>query len=73
MTEHPEIGIISSYIDEFETDWSKPNHLKTFPLTHEELYQMAKFRNPLNHMSVMMRKNDLIRIVVTFRIPYIGL
>ncbi len=71
MTEHPEICIISSYIDEFETDWTKPNHLKTLPLTHEELYQMSKFRNPLNHMSVMMRKDDIIHIGSYIHIPYI--
>lgn len=50
--EHPEVGIISSYIDEFNEDWKKPTHLKTLPLTHDELYEMAKFRNPLNHMSI---------------------
>ena len=71
MNEHPEIGIISSYIDEFAEDWTRPNHIKTLPLTHDELYQMAKFRNPLNHMSVMMRKNDIIRIGSYRHIPYI--
>lgn len=71
MTEHPEIGIISSYIDEFYEDCSKPTHVKTHPLTHEELYEMAKFRNPLNHMSVMMRKDDVIRIGSYRHIPYI--
>lgn len=69
--EHPEVGIISSYIDEFNEDYNKPNHLKTLPLTHEELYQMAKFRNPLNHMSVMMRKKDIIKIGSYKHIPYI--
>ena len=71
MDEHPEIGIISSYIDEFSEEWSKPTHVKTLPLTHEELYEMAKFRNPLNHMSVMMRKDDVIRIGSYRHIPYI--
>ena len=71
MDEHPEIGIISSYIDEFSEDWAKPTHVKTLPLTHEELYEMAKFRNPLNHMSVMMRKDDVIRIGSYHHIPYI--
>lgn len=69
--EHPDVGIISSYIDEFETDWTKPIHIKKLPLTHDELYQMAKFRNPLNHMSVMMRKNDIIRIGSYRHIPYV--
>ncbi len=71
LTEHPEIGIISSYIDEFAEDWNNPNRVKTLPLTHEELYQMAKFRNPLNHMSVMMRKDDIIKIGSYRHIPYV--
>lgn len=69
--EHPEVGIISSYIDEFETDWTRPTHVKKLPLTHDELYHMAKFRNPLNHMSVMMRKNDIIRIGSYRHVPYV--
>ena len=71
MELHPEVGIISSYIDEFADDWKKPTHVKTLPLTHEELYEMAKFRNPLNHMSVMMRKDDILRIGSYRHIPYI--
>lgn len=71
MDEHPEVGIISSYIDEFEEDWTKPMQVKKLPLTHEELYQMSKFRNPLNHMSVMMRKDDVLRIGSYRHIPYI--
>lgn len=69
--EHPDIGIISSFIDEFDSDWSTPNNIKRLPLTHEELFQMAKFRCPLNHMAVMMRKEDIIRIGSYRHIPYI--
>ncbi len=71
MMEHPEVGIISSFIDEFAEDWSMPSHLKTLPLSHEELYQMAKFRNPLNHMAVMMRRDDILRIGSYRHIPYV--
>lgn len=71
MDEHPEVGIISSHIDEFDTDWTKPQRRKTLPLTHEELYQMAKLRNPLNHMSVMMRRDDVLRIGSYRHIPYV--
>lgn len=70
LEQHPEVGIISSYIDEFDTDWTHPTHLKKLPLTPDELYQMAKFRNPLNHMAVMMRKEDVIRIGSYHHIPY---
>ena len=71
MTEHQEIGIVSSYIDEFADDWTRPRHKKTLPLTHEELYQTAKFRCPLNHMAVMMRKEDIIQIGSYRHIPYV--
>ena len=71
MDTHPDVGIISSYIDEFEDDWTKPTHLKALPLTHVELCQMAKFRNPLNHMSVMMRKDEVLRIGSYRDIPYV--
>lgn len=71
MESHPEVGIISSYIDEFDEDWTRPKLTKTLPLTHDELYEMAKFRNPLNHMSVMMRKDDVLRIGSYRHIPYI--
>jgi len=71
LEEHPETGIISSFIDEFSEDWTKPTNLKILPLTNESIYQMAKFRNPLNHMSVMMRKDDVIRIGSYRHIPYI--
>lgn len=69
--EHPDVGIISSYIDEFDTDWTKPSRLKKLPLTSDELYQMAKFRNPLNHMAVMMRKDDVIRIGSYHHVLYV--
>lgn len=71
MKEHPEVGIISSYIDEFIDDWHSPIHTKTLPLTHQELYEMAKFRNPLNHMSVMMRKDEIISVGSYSNIPCI--
>lgn len=68
--EHPDVGIISSYIDEFDTDWTKPSRLKKLPLTPDELYQMAKFHSPLNHMAVMMRKDDIVRIGSYHNVPY---
>lgn len=33
---------------------------KDAPLTHEKLVKLAKFRNPVNHMSAMFRKSSII-------------
>lgn len=70
MEEHPEVGVVSSYIDEFDTDWTKPNNVKTLPLDHEELYERAKLRNPLNHLSVMMRKEVILGVGSYRHVPY---
>ena len=71
MDEHTDVGIISSYIDEFLVDHACPMAVKTLPLTHEELFQMAKFRNPLNHMAVMMRRDPVLKIGGYRHLPYI--
>lgn len=70
LEEHPEIGIVGSFIGEFDTDWKHPNRTKTLPLSHEELKEMAKLRNPLNHMTVMMRRDEILRIGSYNNIPY---
>lgn len=71
MKVHPEISIISSYIDEFEEDWKSPTKKKELPLLHEDLVEMSKFRNPLNHMAVMFRKSDILEIGSYRHIPYV--
>ncbi|MBO4693925.1 MAG: glycosyltransferase [Clostridia bacterium] len=62
MAEHQDVSVVSSYIDEFETDWAVPIRKKELPLTHKELVEMAKFRNPINHMAVMFRRDDIMEI-----------
>lgn len=68
--EHPEVGIISAYIDDFDTDWTKQEYIKKIPLEHEELLQWIKFRNPLNHNVVMFRRDDILRIGSYHHLPY---
>lgn len=57
---HKDIAVVSSYIDEFYDNWRKPCRYKEVPLVHEEIVKMAKYRNPINHMAVMFRKNAVI-------------
>ncbi len=62
MKEHPEVSVVSSYIDEFETDFACPIRKKELPLMHKELVKTAKFRNPINHMAAMLRRDDILEI-----------
>ncbi len=60
LEEHPEVDIVGSYIDEFNHCCNNPDRVKILPLTHEKLAKLAKFRNPVNHMSAMFRKSAVI-------------
>lgn len=60
MQEHPEIDFVSSAIDEFNTDWHQPHNVKHMPTTHDELVQMTKMRNPMNHMAVVFKKTAVL-------------
>lgn len=70
MNNHTEVSIISSHIAEFDSDWSKPFDTKKLPLTHDELKKMAKVRNPLNHMAVMFRREDILELGSYRHMPY---
>lgn len=56
LQQHPEIDILGTCIDEFDTDWERPLRKKQMPLLHAEITKMAKSRNPINHMTVIFRK-----------------
>ncbi len=68
---HPEVAVVSSYIDEFDKDWKTPKNIKMLPLTNDELAKMAKFRNPINHMAAAFRKDVILSIGSYRHIPYI--
>lgn len=71
LQEHPEIAIVSSYIDEFDEDWHIPKNIKILPKTNDELVKLAKFRNPINHMAVAFRKSIVLKIGSYHHIPYV--
>lgn len=62
MKLHPEVSASSGAIDEFDDDPAKPKKIKIMPITHNELCEYARKRNPLNHMAVIFRKSDVIEV-----------
>ena len=68
---HPDISIVSAYIDEFFDDWNKPIRTKKLPLNHDQLVNYAKFRNPINHMAVAFRKEDILNMGSYRNLPYL--
>lgn len=58
--DNPELDIVGSLIEEFEEE---PNNIlacRAVPLAQKDIYNVAKRRNPFNHMTVMYRKQAVI-------------
>lgn len=71
MESHVRTAVCSSYIEEFDSDWTKSKRTKMLPLTNDELFRMAKFRNPINHMAAAFRKSVILKVGSYRHIPYV--
>lgn len=60
MMEHPEISALGGWMEEFN-DEGTYSKIKRMPETSAELRRYAKYRNPLNHMTVMFRKTEILK------------
>lgn len=60
MNTHPEISVCGSWMDEFYGDIGNVLSVKKTPENHDDIMVYARGRNPLNHPSVMFRKNAVI-------------
>lgn len=59
MKEHPEYGMISSWIDEFIETPGDTSSIRKVPETPEENLRYAKSRCPVNHPTVVFRKKEV--------------
>jgi glycosyltransferase involved in cell wall biosynthesis len=57
---HPEISVLGSAVQEFNEVPGDLNRFRRPPQTFTELKHFAKYRNPLNHPSVVFRKKDVV-------------
>lgn len=57
LEKHPEIDVVSSWIDEFVNNIDDVRSIRKLPETSEELYKFGKRRNPINHPVVIFRKD----------------
>lgn len=60
LKEHDDIDIVGTWIDEFEKDKDVIVSNRKLPVTHEKIYNFAKKRNPLNHMTVFFKKDAVL-------------
>jgi glycosyltransferase involved in cell wall biosynthesis len=62
IRDNPEIDAFSTPLVEFaDAPDEESTRLRKLPLTHDEIVNYARWRNPLNHPSVMMRRSKALQ------------
>ena len=62
MMKHKDVSVLGGFIGEFKDDKNKIERIKTMPCSYDEVKKYAKFRNPVNHMTVCFRKKDILEV-----------
>ncbi len=60
LERYPEIDVLGAAIDEFADDSNAPHSLRALPCGRSGLEQFARWRNPLNHVTVMFRRSAVL-------------
>lgn len=60
--EHPEYDVVGTWIDEFIDIPSNIVSVRKLPEKMGEIKEYAKYRNPLNHGSVMFKKSKVLEV-----------
>ena len=60
MSEHPEVGVLGTFIAEFISTINNIVSYRKLPIECSDIALFAKKRNPLNHMTVIFRKEAVI-------------
>jgi glycosyltransferase involved in cell wall biosynthesis len=55
-----EVAVVGSAIAEFEQDRLAPRSIRILPAAGQDLRRFARFRNPMNHMTVVLRKSSVV-------------
>ncbi|MCX8985973.1 glycosyltransferase [Citrobacter portucalensis] len=59
LSDHPEVGLLSSPVGEFKNNHHDIYALRKLPTNHHDIIRFSKKRNPFNHMAVVFKK-DLV-------------
>ena len=59
MTARPNLSVLSGYVAEFDEDDAAPYAVRTVPVGVAEVARAAKWRSPVNHPAVMMRRTHV--------------
>lgn len=71
MDSHPDVHVVGSWIAEFEKDINNIVAQRKVPVSHDKIVQYARFRNPMNHPTVMFRKTAVLSCGGFLPFPYL--
>ena len=60
LAEHPETAVVGSWTEEFDDCINERITIRKVPKSHEQLVNFSKRRNPMNHPTVMFRKQAVV-------------
>ncbi|WP_411869069.1 glycosyltransferase [Vulcanococcus limneticus] len=59
---NPQLAAISSAIAEFHSDPRQPDAIRQVPLSTEAIRRQCRWRNPLNHPAVLLRRSAVMTV-----------
>jgi len=59
IEEHPDIDVLGSDIAEFESSIDESKRVRACPSKHNDIVNMGKTRNPMNHVTVCIKRTAL--------------
>lgn len=62
LTDHEDVDVVGGYIQEFSTDEYLEHSIRKVPTSHDEIHRMARFRNPMNHVTVLFRRDSVLKV-----------
>tara|TARA_R110002049_G_scaffold308581_1_gene513007 strand:- start:4929 stop:5768 length:840 start_codon:yes stop_codon:yes gene_type:complete len=60
LNENPDIDVLGTQISEFSHGPEQPISFRKVPTTHDDIAQRSKIMNPMNHMTVVMRRDAVL-------------
>lgn len=60
LERNPDVDVAGSAIAEFDADHLAVKSIRRLPETGEELLRFARYRNPLNHVTAMFRRQSVL-------------
>lgn len=59
MMQHPDVDVLGGLIEEFDPEDDGYRKIKHMPIDSEGIIKYSRYRNPVNHMTVMFRRGKV--------------